>query len=49
MTHTSPFAVEPSTPGSSIGAASPDRGERAYRSWTIAAMLLLLGSLWLFW
>jgi hypothetical protein len=46
--HPSPIAAPNSPLCSAPGAATPERAERAYKGVTIAVMLLLLASLWLF-
>jgi hypothetical protein len=48
--HTSPVAVPGSPPVSSHDTPQTlKRAERAYQGLTIAAMILLLASLWLIW
>jgi hypothetical protein len=48
--HTSPVVVPGSPPASPQNAPqSMERAERAYQGLTIAAMILLLASLWLIW
>jgi len=45
---TSPITAPTSPPDSSLGVGGPERTDRVYKGLTIAAMLLLLASLWLF-